>query len=293
MAGNNSDRFVSRMDLQAANLAAAWDKFKAEFGIYCVAKGILETNHEQQVANLLLMMGPDCVPIYSQFQWRYDEIRTIDSVMKRFDNHFQPVKNVIYERSVFNNMAQGHGQSLSDFITDVRCQGDICEYGEMRDELVRDRIVVGVKDPSLRQYLIDIEDLTLERCILKARQYTSQREQLKEMSGAGHSEPADMNVDYVNFKSGNARRGRGAAHGAGRRPRRDQPSNKENCFFCGKEAHPRDKCPARLATCHKCHEVGHWARSRACKGKKNRAARGNGRELAPEMEELYLGSDSD
>ena len=39
----------------------------------------------------------------------------------------------------------------------------------------------GVKDQSLRQYLIDIANLDLQICIQKAKQYTMQREQVRQM----------------------------------------------------------------------------------------------------------------
>ena len=32
----------------------------------------------------------------------------------------------------------------------------------------------------------------------------------------------------------------------------------KSCGRCGKEAHPREKCPARDQTCHKCQKKGHF-----------------------------------
>ena len=32
------------------------------------------------------------------------------------------------------------------------------------------------------------------------------------------------------------------------------------CFFCGLSRHPRGKCPAREAVCHKCKKQGHYAK---------------------------------
>ena len=38
-----------------------------------------------------------------------------------------------------------------------------------------------------------------------------------------------------------------------------------SCFFCGKNRHPRSKCPARDATCLNCQKKGHFAK--VCRGK--------------------------
>ena len=37
------------------------------------------------------------------------------------------------------------------------------------------------------------------------------------------------------------------------------------CYFCGLRRHPRSKCPAREAMCHKCQKKGHFAK--VCRGK--------------------------
>ena len=41
--------------------------------------------------------------------------------------------------------------------------------------------------------------------------------------------------------------------------RRHTPSSgTRTCTHCGREPHPREKCPARDAICHCCNKKGHW-----------------------------------
>ena len=60
-------------------------------------------------------------------------------------------------------------------------QSENCEYGAMNDDLIRDRIMVGVRDNELRNYLIDVPNLTLLLCIQKAKQYVANQEQAAAM----------------------------------------------------------------------------------------------------------------
>ena len=86
--------------------------------------------------------------------------RTRANVIADFDNHFQPVKNVIYERMIFYQIVQKPSQSIHQFISEAESQIIHCNYAAMADEMVRDRIVVGAKDGKLQECLVDIEDVS-------------------------------------------------------------------------------------------------------------------------------------
>ena len=60
-----------------------------------------------------------------------------DRVVQEFNNYFKVRKNVIYERARFNRRNQLP-------VTEVHRLGDNCEFGEMKEDLIRDRLVVGI-----------------------------------------------------------------------------------------------------------------------------------------------------
>ena len=154
----------------------------------------------------------------------------------------------------------------------------------MKDELVRDRIVVGVSDKRLQEYLIDLEGLNLQKCIQKAKQFVSHHEQSEQLASSS-SASGESNLDVV--KSQNNRSGR-----SNFRPSKNIQTDKKlckNCMFCKYGFHNRDNCPARNALCNVCKERGHSAISRACKGKKTNSAN----EVTEEVEGLFLRSESD
>ena len=72
-------------------------------------------------------------------------------------------KNVIYERARFNKRNQLPNESVEQFITEVHRLGDSCEFGEMKEELIRDCLVVGIRDHSLSERLQMEPDLTLDK----------------------------------------------------------------------------------------------------------------------------------
>ena len=64
---------------------------------------------------------------------------------------------------------------------------------------------------------------------------------------------------------------------------RSHSKDEKECYFCGKEPHPREKCPARRATCSRCRKVGHW--SKVCKNKSVRAVGKESDEYSSEEED--------
>ena len=52
---------------------------------------------------------------------------------------------------------------MEQFITAPGHLAEACEYGALRDEMLRDRIVVGIANLSPSECLQMIEDLTLKK----------------------------------------------------------------------------------------------------------------------------------
>ena len=65
---------------------------------------------------------------------------------------------------------QRNGEPVDNFITDLFILAEHCEFGDLHDELIRDRIVVGLSDRSLSERLQLEADLTLEKAMTQARQ---------------------------------------------------------------------------------------------------------------------------
>ena len=59
---------------------------------------------------------------------------------------------------------------MVSFITSLYCLAEHCGYGMLHDEMIRDRIVVGLWDTAVSEKLQMDKDLTLDKAIAAARQ---------------------------------------------------------------------------------------------------------------------------
>lgn len=104
------------------------------------------------------------------------------------------------ERARFNKRSQKPGESVETFIQDLYRLADNCNYGALRDDLIRDRIVVGVLDDSLSDRLQSKGTLTLTQAVQMSRQAESRAQNRDIVRGDNKS----VQVEFVNpGKSGN------------------------------------------------------------------------------------------
>ena len=127
---------------------------------------------------------------------------------------------------------------------------DHCEYGALRDQKIRERIVVGIVDSALSLKLQLDAKLTLKKAIDAARQSEAAKREQAQMR---NFLPKATNVDFVKAKR------QSKFHPTKPKMAAKPQSNKGKCNFCGRSpAHQKAMCPAREATCFYCRKVGHF-----------------------------------
>ncbi|XP_061563112.1 uncharacterized protein LOC133418443 isoform X1 [Cololabis saira] len=218
---------------------------------------------KNQVNSLLYVMGDKSDDILSTLTLTDQQKAVYADVKKAFDEHFVGRHNVIYERAKFNSRQQQKGESAENFITAVHKLAEHCRFGDLKEEMIRDRIVVGIRNSRLSERLQLDPDLTLARTITQVRQQEDVKKQQQLLRGE-HSEIKGANVDAMNT-------------GRWKKPYRQTPplrpehsmskpnfvnktSLAEKCKRCGKTPqHPWKMCPAKEAECRKCRKKGHFA----------------------------------
>ena len=103
--------------------------------------------------------------IYNTFALNNDDKLKFDLILKKFDEYCSPRKNITLTRYKFLTYKQKEGQTFNEFLTQLRKFSSDCEFGELRESLIRDMIVIGVLDENVRERLLRDSDLTLKRAI--------------------------------------------------------------------------------------------------------------------------------
>ena len=140
-------------------------------------------------------------------------------------------------------------------------------FGDLRDELIRDRIVLGIRDKNLSERLQLDSELTLSKAINAVRPKEVVKKQQNLMSFKAFS--AQPTIDAVkSSKQRNPSRGKSADVDS-RYNKSEKNQNKQSatkCERCSGPPHQKQACPVRNSKCHSCEKVRHW--TQACRSKK-------------------------
>lgn len=234
-------RIPEKFDEEQENLALHWKKFIQRFDIFLKATGKDNTNDEGKIAILLNIGGDSLLEIYNTLglsqKKKYEEVKT------ELDKHFEPVKNVIYERYKFlSHPPQSADQNIESYVLSLKKLVKNCEYHvEEKDNMIRDKLVMGVKDSHLRCRLLDESKLTLDQAVGLAKKFHTVRSQTSDMSKVVLSNKEDKYEKEVDFV-----RKKGLNH-------------QDECNKCGRTHYNNMICPAVNGICNYCQKRGHFA----------------------------------
>ena len=162
--------------------------------------------------------------------------------------HYEPKPLIIAERSTFNQRSQQTGESVADYIAELRRLAATCKFGAFLEEALRDRLVCSLRSESARRQLL--ADAEGEISLAKAVQLPQRDEQ------AAHNSKAFKGLEPSLKKLSHTPRHIRSSHGS-----------HKPCFRCGRSNHAAKDCKFIEATCNFCHKQGHIAPT--CLKKKN------------------------
>ena len=225
-------------------------------------------SEERQISTFLYCLGAESEDILSSTNITEENRKTYAGVVNQFDEFYKVRRNIIFERARFNRRNQLDGEMSEQYIAILYNLADTCEYGELKNEMIRDRLVVGIRDTALSESLQMDASLTLEKAKTKIRQKEAVRKQQDFLQHDLNRSDLHVNHnkhDLEAVKSKPQPASKRKPHQVGwnsRKPERNwkRPvySKKDKCTRCGNNCSDRKECPAKGATCYKCRRRGHF-----------------------------------
>ena len=135
-----------------------WTRWHRRFEQFRTASGLADEGDARQVSMLLYCMGQEADDVLMTTGITTEDRKKYDRVLEKLNGFFKVRRNLVFERAHFNQRSQGENESVEKYITELYHLAEICEYGDLKEQLLRDRIVVGIRDTVVRPACVAIID---------------------------------------------------------------------------------------------------------------------------------------
>ena len=221
------------MNVTSGNVAKNWSYFREQWNDYKIATNLREKDKKIRVATLRGIMGKDCYNIYKRLALEKEEKERVTSILDSLEKYFKLVLNVTYKRFIFNTCDQQSHETIDEYVKKLRGLSETCEFGTLRDSLIKDRIVLRTKNKQVQVTLLNQKELTLDKALSVCHSSELTQQYLLKIY--------DNSTSNVNSRQNVLRK------------EREWKREQRNCEYCGFK-HAKCKCPAYGKICHKCNE---------------------------------------
>ena len=121
-------------------------------------------------------MGEEADGILYSFGLSDDDRKKYNTVSNKSEAHFAKRRKYLRTKK-FNMRRQQEGEPVDSFITLLYRLAEHCNYHDLHDAMIQDRIVVGLRDSNLSEWLQIDPELSLDKAITMTRWTEAVREQ--------------------------------------------------------------------------------------------------------------------
>ena len=245
----------SPVNFDSPNVGKEWAVFKQQLTFYLAGKELSEAVDAVKVGVMMTCLGKKGVEVFNSLGLT-DSTLYVD-VIKAFDTLCLNKRNSVYERYLFNKIVQQEGTTFDSFLLDLKSQAACCDFDKNeKDNLIRDRIVVGVSDSELTESLLCHGDkLKLKEAVDYCRAAEAAKRQTSTIHGEGRKQ-GTLAVDAVTTAPRLFTRRPEGKYDKQQVDRRGMQPTCKNCGYSSSHA----KCPAAEQECYSCHGKGHFGR---------------------------------
>ena len=246
------------------DLTSNWEFFKQQWQDYEVATSLDQKSQSIRLATFRSVMGKECLQIFLNLNCGTEEL-TINSALKALEDHFLPKRNVVYERYVFNSCFQAPEESIDCYVNRLRKLASSCQFGTLTEEMIRDRLVIGIQDKSTKARLLREKDLSLDKALDMCKSSEITNNQLKSIQKVEKQNNEELNLvrDTRKQAPGNKKLNqKRPPQKLMKHPIKPGPGKTWKCKYCGqhKKHAKQEDCPAYGQQCRSCKRMNHFAK---------------------------------
>lgn len=208
-----------------------WLAYTERMEMYFVANNIKE---ELKLPTLISLMGEAAYELLSSLACplkpsalKYSEATNL------LQEHLQPKPSVMAERYRFRQRRQLSGESIAEYVANLKKLSRFCGFKTDLEENLRDQFVCGLKSEMTRQRLFAEENLNYGKALMLATTLEAAERDAGAVESTVVSTEFSEGVNKININL---------------------------CTVCGNANHKKWNCKYKEYQCSYCHQIGHLRR---------------------------------
>ena len=140
------------------------------------------TDSEKKWAIFLATIGPKAYKLLCSLLSPTDPgEKEFEDLVKVLKEHYNPPPSEIVQWLKFNSRFRRSGESVADYVAELRAIAQTCNFGTSLEEMLRDRLVCGIGDHETQQRLLSEPKLTWKKALELAQGIEATTKNVKEL----------------------------------------------------------------------------------------------------------------
>ncbi|XP_048480662.1 uncharacterized protein K02A2.6-like [Plutella xylostella] len=208
-----------------------------------------EIDTKLHVATLVTVVGEVCYELMCDLcAPDLPEDKTFDELVQIVKVHLEPQRSEIAERHVFRQRKQLHGETISDYLQNLKHLAKSCNFANQLEINLRDQFVSGLHNEEMRSRLFAEKNIDYKRAVELALALEAAERHAACAGAAGGAAAAGSSARDDGLHRVAAAPARGSS---------EQPPPRRQCSRCGKPGHVAGRCRYKHYSCDQCGEKGH------------------------------------
>ncbi|XP_071866677.1 uncharacterized protein isoform X1 [Bombus fervidus] len=235
-----------------------WQKWRKDFMIFMKASNSINKEQDYQAYLLRTYIGKVGQDVIEKIVSNHLKERdNMNILLAKLDKYFLPPKNEVIERYNFFKSCKNSDVSIENYIVYLKNKAKTCNFGNMTDSIIRDKLIIEFDDKQMRQKLFNVKDLNLSGFISIFNEHKSAMQKRKQDTNQNRKQIDDNNIKIDNVSAKNVTHSNKEISNSNRNEKRVRRQNKKNCSKCN-QRHPMQACPAWGLKCEKCYKYNHY-----------------------------------
>lgn len=139
-----------------------WMQYAEWLGYYLTVNGIDKVGRKRAI--LLMKIGAKTYMLLRTLvSPKKPGDKSYDELVAALQWHHSPKPSPIIQRYWFNCRLWQEGESVAQYLSELRVLSEICDFGLSLDDMLKNRLVCGVGDQGIQRKLLVEDGLTMKR----------------------------------------------------------------------------------------------------------------------------------